>query len=119
MKNKALLLGLAASLAFPALALGDDPKAPKPRKDRDVDKLPITPMKPFNPPAARRVQLPNGIVLFLMADHELPLIEIRAMIRAGGIWDADDKIGLSSIAGEVWRTGGTKTHPKEALDALL
>jgi predicted Zn-dependent peptidase len=118
--KKILFVGLAACLALPAIAFGDDPKpAPKPRTDRDVDKLPITPMKPFNPPAARRVELPNGITLFLMADHELPLIEIRATIRAGGIWDSADKVGLSSIAGEVWRTGGTKTHPKEALDALL
>ena len=102
-------------LAFSAgVALAEDKK-----KDRPVDKVPIPPLKAFDPPAAKSVKLANGIECFILEDHELPLVDVQIVLRAGGAWDADDQVGLADIAGDAWRAGGTKTHPQEKLDQVL
>ena len=60
-------------------------------------------------PEVERVTLANGMQLFLLEDHELPLISVSARIRAGSIYEPADKIGLAAITGAVMRTGGTTT----------
>ena len=37
----------------------------------------------FNPPDAERVVLENGMVVYLLEDHELPLVTINATLRTG------------------------------------
>ena len=56
----------------------------------------------------KRIELPNGMVIFLQEDHELPLIDGVARIRGGSRHEPADKAGLVDMYGEVWRTGGTK-----------
>lgn len=70
-------------------------------------------------PQPKRVQLANGMVLFLMEDHELPLIRANAFIRGGGRDVPAAKTGLDEIYGQAWRTGGTKTKTGDELDAFL
>ena len=67
------------------------------------------PLPAFTPQEPVRVQLPNGMVIFLQSDHELPLISATARIRGGSIYEPANKAGLASLYGEVWRAGGTKT----------
>src|SRR5580704_16461093 len=80
---------------------------------RPVDKLTIPPLRDFTPPPAKSVKRANGVQAFLLEDHELPLVEVEVILRAGSVWDPADEVGLASVAGAVWRSGGTKTHPKE------
>ena len=61
-----------------------------------------------------RTELPNGLILYIMEDHELPLINASAMIRAGSIYDSKEK-----VAGAVMRTGGTKSFSPDSLNTLL
>jgi zinc protease len=70
-------------------------------------------------PKVRRVILANGMRLFLVEDHELPLISVSARIRTGSIYEPADKIGLASITGNVMRTGGTKSKTGDELDEQL
>jgi zinc protease len=77
------------------------------------------PLHPLNMPQPKRVQLANGMVIFLMEDHELPLIRGNASIRGGGRDVAADKVGLATIYAESWRTGGTETKSGDQLDELL
>ncbi|MHC4187187.1 MAG: M16 family metallopeptidase, partial [Planctomycetota bacterium] len=70
-------------------------------------------------PEVQRVTLPNGMILFLLEDHELPLIRISARIRTGSIYEPEDKIGLASITGTVMRTGGTTSKTGDEIDELL
>ena len=60
----------------------------------------------FVPPEPYRVVLENGIVVYLLEDHELPLISITALMRTGGWLDPADKVGLATLTGAVMRTGG-------------
>jgi len=73
----------------------------------------------FHPQQPRRVELANGMVIFLQEDHELPLIRGTARIRGGSREEAAAKVGLVEIYGEVWRTGGTKSKTGDQLDDFL
>jgi zinc protease len=81
--------------------------------------VPIPPLPAFKPQQPKRIQLSNGMVIFLQEDHELPLIDGTARIRGGSINEPAEKTGLIDIYGEVWRTGGTKTQTGDQLDDFL
>ena len=81
--------------------------------------IPIPALPPFKPTEPRRVQLSNGMVIFLQEDHELPLIDAVARIRGGSRSEPATKAGLVDLYGEVWRTGGTKTQTGDQLDDYL
>lgn len=77
------------------------------------------PTEPFTPPKAERVALPNGMILYLLEDHELPIVNVSAMIRTGTIYDPPDKLGLAELTGTVIRTGGTASRSGDELDDEL
>ena len=79
----------------------------------------IPPLPAFKPPQPKRIELKNGMVIFLQEDHELPLIDGTARIRGGSVNEPATKVGLVDIYGEVWRTGGTKTQTGDQLDDFL
>jgi zinc protease len=81
--------------------------------------IPIPPLPAFHPQEPKRVELPNGLVIFLQEDHELPLINGSARIRGGSRSEPASKIGMLDMYGEVWRTGGTKTQTGDQLDDNL
>ena len=85
----------------------------------DWKQIHFPPLNAFNPQEPRRVELANGRVIFLQEDHELPLIRGTARIRGGSREEPPAKVGLVNIYGEVWRTGGTKTHSGDELDDFL
>lgn len=70
-------------------------------------------------PKVERVTLANGMQLFLLEDHELPIVNASAMIRVGSVYEPADKIGLASITGTVMRTGGTTSKTGDQLDEEL
>jgi len=82
-------------------------------------KIPIPPLPAFKPQQPKRIQLSNGMVIFLQEDHELPLISGSARIRGGSRNEPATKVGLVELLGEVWRTGGTKTQTGDQLDDFL
>ena len=73
----------------------------------------------FTPPEPDRVVLENGMVVYLLEDHELPLISMTATIRTGSWLDPADKIGLASLTGSVMRTGGGGGLSSEQVDEEL
>jgi zinc protease len=77
------------------------------------------PLPKFEIPSPQRVVLDNGLVVMLLEDHELPLVEVTALVRAGGRLDPADKIGLAKLGATVLRSGGTETRPSDQLDDWL
>jgi zinc protease len=73
----------------------------------------------FQIPKSERVQLENGMIVYLLQDHELPLVKLTAYLNAGGIYDPADKVGLAGLAGDTMRSGGTLNTPPELLDRKL
>ena len=57
--------------------------------------------------AEHRHELSNGVVVFVVEDHELPLASVSVLVRTGSYLDPPDKIGLASLTGNQMRAGGT------------
>ena len=73
----------------------------------------------FKPPVPEKRVLSNGMTLYLLEDHELPLFNINGLIKTGDIYDPADKVGLVSICAGVMRTGGTVSREPDALNEEL
>lgn len=115
--SKAIVLTVAlTALAAPALSQssGQSKSQTPPWKQ-----IPVPPLRGFTPPQPKRIELSNGMVIFLQEDHELPLIDATARIRGGSVNEPAEKVGLIDIYGEVWRTGGTKSQTGDQLDDFL
>jgi len=117
----AFLLCLVACTAVlrgePLVLAGQSGEAPE-TSTLDPRRMTFPPVE-FNPPEPERRVLSNGMVVYLLEDHELPLVTISATMRAGGWQDPPDKIGLASLAGVAMRTGGTQSLSAEGLDEEL
>ena len=85
----------------------------------DWTKIPKPTLRPFQPQQPRRVALPNGLVIYLQEDHELPLIRGAAHVRGGSREEPAGKVGLVDIYGDVWRTGGSTARTGDELDDYL
>ena len=81
--------------------------------------LKFPPLRPIQIPKVATFTLPNGMKLYLLEDHELPMIHGVAQVRTGNLFDPADKIGLATMTGMVIRTGGTRTKTGEQLDEQL
>jgi zinc protease len=79
----------------------------------------IPELPPFKPQQPRRVELANGMVIFLTENHELPLISGSVMIRGGSDSEPAEKTGLVELYGATWRTGGTEKLSGDQLDDYL
>ncbi len=113
-RGKIVLLGmLMLAVVLPVMnacagemALGD----PRQMKFKPVE---------FTPPDADRIVLENGMVVYLLEDHELPLINVTATMRTGGWLDSTGKFGLATLTGSVMRTGGGGGLSSEQVDEEL
>lgn len=85
----------------------------------DYREIKTPPLRKFSIPQPTRIQLPNGMVIFLQEDHELPLIQGSATVRGGARDVPAAKAGLTSIYTQAWRTGGTATKTGDQLDEFL
>jgi zinc protease len=109
-----LSVGFISLFSSPQLLAQTQASSPQPWQQIAIPKLPA-----FHPAQPKRFVLPNGMVIFLQEDHELPTIDGTASIRGGERSVPADKTGLTDIYGEVWRTGGTKTQTGDQLDDFL
>ena len=95
------------------IVLGSMPICAKPHEE-----LTFEPIQ-FKPPVPQKHELSNGMVLYLLEDHELPVFDISGLVRTGTIYDSSDKVGLASIFASVMRTGGTISREPDALNEEL
>jgi zinc protease len=77
------------------------------------------PLKQVKVPDPATFTLRNGMRVFLLEDHELPLISGLALIRTGNLFDPPDKRGLSSVMADVLRSGGTSSKTGDQIDEEL
>ena len=113
---------LLAQTAAPARRPRPAPKpaaaAPAPAEPSYKD-LKFPPLRPVQIPKVDTFTLPNGMKVYLLEDHELPVVNGTALVRTGNLFDPADKVGLATMTGMVMRTGGTKTRTGEQLDEQL
>ncbi len=113
--RQSLLFGLmAALLAIPVLAgaAGEDVWV-------DPRTMEFPPLGRIQVPEPERIIMDNGMIVYFLEDHDFPLVDARALMRIGSMYDPPDKVGLAAITAEVLRTGGSETLPGDELDHRL
>ena len=93
--------------------------APAPQHSGGYRDLQYPPIHDIKVPEPIRFELANGLVVYLIEDHELPKVGLHALVRTGGRWEPAAKTGLAEITGSVMRTGGSLSHGGDKLDDEL
>jgi predicted Zn-dependent peptidase len=60
----------------------------------------------FQLPDYEKYTLPNGLTLYLMEQHEVPLIYVNSIFPAGAVWDGNQS-GLAALTAEALLFGST------------
>ncbi len=85
----------------------------------DPRRMRIPTLNPIEVPKPERFVLSNGMVAYLLEDHDFPTVDVRTLVRFGAMYDPAEKVGLASLTGEVMRTGGSTKIAGDALDEKL
>lgn len=70
-------------------------------------------------PSPESVTLDNGMKLYLLEDHTLPVVNFSARLNCGSYLEPGNKVGLAAIAGNLLRTGGTENMTSDEIDERL
>ncbi|HEX7878191.1 MAG TPA: pitrilysin family protein [Candidatus Eisenbacteria bacterium] len=106
------MLVMAAGL-FAANPVAPATAATPARSWKDVK---ITPLE-WKKPEPTTIKLRNGVTVYLMEDHRLPLISFYGTVRTGALYDPPGKAGTAGLMGNLLRTGGTAKRPWDQVDA--
>ncbi|WP_290709680.1 insulinase family protein, partial [Flavihumibacter sp. CACIAM 22H1] len=71
----------------------------------------------FKLPAYQKFTLKNGLTVYLMEQHEVPMISVSAILPAGAIFDGQ-QAGLASLTAAALQHG-TKSYSKQELDGAI
>lgn len=71
----------------------------------------------FQVPAYQQVVLDNGLTVLLMEHHEVPLVSVNFVSKAGYVQDGS-QLGLADLTAESLRLGAS-SYAKADIDALL
>jgi zinc protease len=99
--------------SFSSLAFADVPADWPLPSDLTFEPVDFTPLEPT------RVELSNGIVLYLAEDRSLPLISGAAYFKAASLYDPADKVGLAELTAVMLREGGVGELSPTELDIKL
>ena len=69
-------------------------------------------------PPYQKVALRNGLTLFLMEQHEVPIVSVSAIVKAGSTADPAGKEGVASIAAALLRRGTNTRSANQFADEL-
>jgi len=73
----------------------------------------------FVPPKAEKRVLSNGMTVYALEDHFLPIFQGKIFIKGGGAYVRGKKDGISSVMAALLKDGGTLSHaPSEIRDIL-
>jgi zinc protease len=109
---KPALMLLVFLVAFAAMS-------PSAMAKKPWEKIKIPELNEVKMPEYVRVELDNGMILYLAEDHKFPLLELSATIEVGSMFEDDEKLGLASMTGEVMRSGGTVSRPGDDIDEMV
>lgn len=90
-----------------------------PARHRPVPPPESFPPLRFEPPAAERCVLANGIVVHMLRNRELPLVRLTVSIRTGAMYEPPRLAGLAALTGAVMRTGGIAQMGSNAIDRQI
>ncbi len=81
-------------------------------------KPPVVVAKPFEPPAPEVVKLPNGMTVWLLERHTLPLVSVSLALSVGSANDPAGKEGLAHITADMLDEGAGSRNAIDVSTAL-
>jgi zinc protease len=70
----------------------------------------------FNPATPQEFTTDNGIKVFFLEDHKLPVVTLDAYFKGGDIYDPQEKVGLASLTASLMRNGGAGKRTPDQVD---
>lgn len=118
LNHRSLLWGCLGCLVGLGLFLANIPAslALTPRHYTDLE---FAPLPTIPQPNATHFTLANGISVYLIESRDLPLVSGLALFHTGERQEPRDRVGVGNLTGIVLRTGGTRHHSGDAINALL
>ncbi|MBI4540448.1 MAG: insulinase family protein [Gemmatimonadetes bacterium] len=111
----ALLVALGlVCFARPAPSAQQAPPVGKPA----IEALRFPPLR-FEPPEPVEFRLRNGVKVFFIEDHSLPLIYLSARFKGGAAHFDRGLIAVTTAVPALLRNGGTRSLPPDSVDALI
>ena len=114
MTRRTFAVLLLAAVACAAQTRTTGSQAPASYKD-----LKYPPLPQIHIPEPATFTLSNGMRVFLLEDHELPLIRGVALVRTGNLFDPPEQRGLADLTAAVLRSGGTPAKTGDQIDEQL
>ena len=118
-ESHSLRIGKDLSAVLALLCIALTPSLAHAQSTQPWTAIKTPPLHDFHPIQPKRIQLKNGLVIFLAEDHELPFINGSITIRGGSRDESASQSGLVDIYGSAWRTSGTATISGDKLDEQL
>lgn len=81
-------------------------------------KMKFPPLK-FEPIEPVRLTIDNGLIVYFLENHELPVVVVSAMFHGGTAYDSPDRIGLTELTARLLRTGGAASRTPDQVDEAL
>jgi zinc protease len=85
---------------------------------KDPTRVAIPPLD-FEVVKPQKVQLSNGLTVYLQPDRTTPLINAVAMVKAGSMDEPADKLGVATLTFDLMTNAGAGERDADAVDALL
>jgi zinc protease len=99
---------LTLALSLPVVAQGPDRTAPpKPG-----------PVPAFHPPVVQKRSLSNGLPVWVVELHKVPVVQATLVVRAGAGVDPEGKYGVASLTAAMLDEGAGKRTALQIADAL-
>ena len=73
----------------------------------------------FQPEEPARFTTDNGLTVYFLEYHELPLVTMTVYFRGGLIYDPPDRAGLTELTTQLLRTGGAGDRSPDSVDIDL
>lgn len=109
----AALLGGLLCAQEPAVTVRETGQLPSP------ESLQYPALHPIRIPKPTVVTLSNGMKVYMLEDHELPVVRGSMLIRTGNLFDPKDKRGLATLTGITLRSGGASHMTADELNEKL
>jgi zinc protease len=95
---------------------------PKSEAARIIEQMEFKPVELKVPKVGvdiERVELDNGMILYLKEDHRFPLVQVKCITRTGEVYENREKYGVARLTGMVMGSGGTRNLKPDELNQKL
>ena len=83
-----------------------------------IRRLRFRPLR-FDPPEPTRFELSNGVTVFFLEDHTLPLVNLFIDLRGGYIFAGREEFAAASALPSLLRNAGTASFPADSVDEII